>query len=170
VRAVAWSPDNTHLLTGGNDRTVRVWDAHTGEPIHQLTGHTNWVFAVAWSPDNTHLLTGGGDDTARIWQATDGQPTGFTISILPGSEVAVFDAVSDQLAGVTEGAWRWLGYNVIENGQLTRLPAESFGPLPPLTRATGSAKPESKSSRESPAPAGPEEMTDSLSSRHRPGT
>jgi hypothetical protein len=151
VAAVAWSPDGTHLLTS-DDHTVQVWDAHTGEPIHQLNGHTGGVAAVAWSPDGTRLLTGG-DHTARIWQATDGQPAGFTISILPGGEVAVFDAVSGQLAGVTEGAWRWLGYNVVENGQLTRLPAESFGPLPPLTRAAGSAKPESESFRESPAPA-----------------
>ncbi|MGH3854127.1 MAG: pentapeptide repeat-containing protein [Pseudonocardiaceae bacterium] len=132
VLSVAWSPDGTRLLTGGEDASVRVWDAVTGEPLHQLGGHTGRVLSVAWSPDGTRLLTGGEDATVRVWDAATGLPVGFRIVILPGREIAVFDAISDQLVGASAGAWRWLGYNVVEDGQLTRLPAESFGPLPPL--------------------------------------
>jgi hypothetical protein len=132
VWAVAWSPDGTRLLTGGGDDGVRVWDAATAEPLHQLTGHTGGVRAVAWSPDGTRLLTGGGDGTVRVWDATSGLPVGFTIATLPGAELAVFDAIADQLVRASAGAWRWLGWNVVEDGRLTRLPAESFGTLPPL--------------------------------------
>jgi hypothetical protein len=143
VRAVAWSPDGTRLLTGG-DGGARVWDAATAEPLHQLSGHTDWVRAVAWSPDGTRLLTGGDDGTVRVWDATSGLPAKFTIVTLPGSEIAVFDALAGQLVGASAGAWRWLGWNVIEDGRLTRLPAESFGTLPPLhpaARSTELARP-----------------------------
>ena len=140
VVAVAWSPDGTHLLTGSTDGTARIWDATTAEPLHHLTAHTSAVWAVAWSPDGTHLLTGSDDGTARIWDATSGLPVGFTIVTLPRGEIAIFDATADQLVGASAGAWRWLGWNVIEDGRLTRLPAESFGPLPPLHPTVRSAE------------------------------
>ncbi|MGW6931039.1 pentapeptide repeat-containing protein, partial [Lentzea sp. NPDC054927] len=85
VNAVAWSPDNTRILTGGNDRTVRIWDATTGQLLHQLTEHDDWVRAVAWSPDNTRILTGGDDNTARIWDAT----TGHQLHQLTGHDSSV---------------------------------------------------------------------------------
>ncbi|MDX3656896.1 pentapeptide repeat-containing protein, partial [Streptomyces sp. ID05-26A] len=74
VLSVAWSPDGTHILTGSDDGTTRIWNATTGQPIHELTEHTNWIHSVAWSPDGTHILTGSGDNTTRIWNATTGQP------------------------------------------------------------------------------------------------
>jgi WD40 repeat protein len=132
VWSVAYSPDGTHLLSGGGDTSVRVWDAATGEPVHHLTGHTGRVLSVAYSPDGTHLLSGGADASVRVWDAATGEPVGFTIVTLPGDELAVFDAVSTALAGASEGAWRWLGWNVVQDGRLTRLPAETYGSLPPL--------------------------------------
>jgi hypothetical protein len=42
----------------------------------------------------------------------------------------------DELVGASPGAWRWLGYTVVRDGMMTRLPAETFGPLPPLPGAT----------------------------------
>ncbi|MGH3938503.1 MAG: hypothetical protein ACRDTG_07675 [Pseudonocardiaceae bacterium] len=117
-----------------------MWDAATAEPLHQLTGHTIWVEAVAWSPDGTRLLTSSDDGTVGMWDAISGLPVGFTIVILPGGELAIFDAMADQLVRASAGAWRWLGWNVVEDGRLTRLPAESFGPLPPLYPAARPAE------------------------------
>lgn len=99
--------------------------------LHQLRGHTDWVWSVAWSSDSTRLLTAGDDATVRVWDAATGHPAEFAIVTLPRGELALFDAVSDKLIGASAGAWRWLGYNVIEDGLLTRVPAETFGPLPP---------------------------------------
>ena len=33
VRSVAFAPDGKTLVTGGADRALRLWDAHTGKPL-----------------------------------------------------------------------------------------------------------------------------------------
>ena len=71
--SVAYAPDGATLATGGDDGTVRIWDARTGQQQHQLTGHTGPVYAVAYAPDGATLATGGDDGTVRIWDARTGQ-------------------------------------------------------------------------------------------------
>ena len=84
--AVAYAPDGATLATGGDDGTVRIWDARTGQQQHQLTGHTGRVRSVAYAPDGATLATGGDDGTVRIWDARTGQQqhqlTGHTGPVL----------------------------------------------------------------------------------------
>jgi tetratricopeptide (TPR) repeat protein len=73
---VRFSPDGKTILTGGDVKTARLWDAATGQPIGRPLEHQGAVSAESFSPDGTTILTGSSDKTARLWDATTGQPVG----------------------------------------------------------------------------------------------
>jgi WD40 repeat protein len=70
VDRIAFSPNRPWLVTGGEAGSVRIWDAVTGAPLHELAGHTGDVYAVAFSPDGTCFASAGVDTTIRLWDAT----------------------------------------------------------------------------------------------------
>jgi WD40 repeat protein/DNA-binding SARP family transcriptional activator/class 3 adenylate cyclase len=72
ISGLVYSPDGERLVSRGGD-VATVWDAHTGEKLLRLEGHTGDVFGVAFSRDGTRLATGGADGTARIWDAETGE-------------------------------------------------------------------------------------------------
>jgi WD40 repeat protein len=50
-----------HIVSGSCDKTVRVWDAQTGQNvIDPLKGHDDSVTSVAFSPDGRHIVSGSG--------------------------------------------------------------------------------------------------------------
>jgi WD40 repeat protein len=54
---VAFSPDGKRLASACQDKTVRVWDAQTGQELLSLKGHTAKVNSVAYSPDGKRLAS-----------------------------------------------------------------------------------------------------------------
>jgi WD40 repeat protein/mono/diheme cytochrome c family protein len=69
VVCAVFSADGKQVLSGSDDRTLRLWDAKTGHEIHAYLGHENGVKSVAISPDGKQLLSGGSDATVRLWDA-----------------------------------------------------------------------------------------------------
>lgn len=72
INEIAWSPDGKFLASGSGDKTVRVWDAETGELHKLLEGHREFVGCVAWSPVGQKLASGDGDGSVRIWDVERG--------------------------------------------------------------------------------------------------
>jgi WD40 repeat protein len=73
VTALAYSPDGHHIASGGNDGTLRLWDAATGQSVCVMEGHEGSVNSVAFSPDSRHIASGDSGGTLRLWNATTGQ-------------------------------------------------------------------------------------------------
>ncbi|KZP17409.1 WD40 repeat-like protein, partial [Athelia psychrophila] len=75
VNSVAFSPDGTKIVSGSDDKTVRVWDAVTGQAaLPPLEGHEDWVMSVAFSPDGTEIVSRSSQGTVRLWDAITGKP------------------------------------------------------------------------------------------------
>lgn len=72
---VAVSPDGRLIATAGEDGTVRIRDADTGDWLHVLAAHPGAVAThVAFSSEGTELASAGSDRTVRIWDAGTGVP------------------------------------------------------------------------------------------------
>jgi WD40 repeat protein len=65
---IAFSPNGRLALSGGFDRTVRLWEVATGKQLLSLRGHEALVYGVAFSPDGQKALSGSFDTTVRLWR------------------------------------------------------------------------------------------------------
>jgi WD40 repeat protein len=73
VTCVAYSPDGKTLVSGSEDRTIRVWDVRSGQERSTLRGHTDGVTSVAFSPDGKTLASASKDRTVKLWDAQTGK-------------------------------------------------------------------------------------------------
>jgi len=71
INAVAFNPNGTRFVSGGDDSTVQVWDVSTGELLKSFIGHHGRVNAVAFSPDGSRIVSGGENRSLCVWDARD---------------------------------------------------------------------------------------------------
>ena len=78
ILGMALSPDGLRMLTVDADIVLRLWDAHSGQELRLLVGHTESISSVAFSPHGAQAISGGGryrghDFIVRLWTVDGGK-------------------------------------------------------------------------------------------------
>jgi WD40 repeat protein len=74
VHGIAFSPEGVSVASTGDDRAVRVWDAHGGRKIWEAGGLEGLGSCVTYSPDGQWLVEGRSDiDSVAVWDAKTGK-------------------------------------------------------------------------------------------------
>ncbi|MBD2182353.1 WD40 repeat domain-containing protein [Planktothrix sp. FACHB-1375] len=83
VLSVDISPDNQLIVTGSNDKTVKIWKLDG--TLLQTLKHTATVHRVAFSPDSRMIVSGSLDGSLKLW-GVDGK----LIKNIPAHQSAVW--------------------------------------------------------------------------------
>jgi WD40 repeat protein len=68
IRALSLSADSRTLVTGGDDKCVRVWDVYSAkEKTLPLRGHADGIQSVCMAPGGDLLASASDDMTVRLW-------------------------------------------------------------------------------------------------------
>jgi WD40 repeat protein len=78
-------PDQSQVAFGGPSRLVKIVSTKTGEVLHKIKKHTDWVTAVGYSPNGQMLASADRNGGISIWDPENAQEL-FT---LPGHKGAV---------------------------------------------------------------------------------
>jgi WD40 repeat protein len=73
VHTVAFSPDGKTLASGGEDRSIRIWEPATGREVRRINpAQERGVSSVAFSPDGKRLAASGWGAAVRLWDPATG--------------------------------------------------------------------------------------------------
>lgn len=66
--------DKPYLLSGSDDRTIKVWDYQTKACLQTLKGHSHNISAVCFHPRLPLVVSASEDGTVRLWHSTTYRP------------------------------------------------------------------------------------------------
>lgn len=73
VYSSMFTEDGKHVITGGHDGSVRIWNPQDGSQERIVGLHSNWVWSLAQKPGTTLVASASHDGSIRVWDYTNGQ-------------------------------------------------------------------------------------------------
>ena len=78
VTSCDWSPTGTEFVSGGWDRTLRIWqEGHGTHPEVYHTKRMQRVLATGFTADARFVLSGSDDGNVRVWKANASEKLGI---------------------------------------------------------------------------------------------
>jgi U3 small nucleolar RNA-associated protein 15 len=118
VHVARFAADQLHVLSGGDDGVVAVWDVTSGQQVSSMLGHSDYVRSAVCSPASEEVwATSGYDHICKLWDARQRR---CLLSVNHGApiESAAFFPSGSLL--VTAGGSDLCIWHVLQSGQLVQ--------------------------------------------------
>ncbi|KAL0024726.1 hypothetical protein WJX77_011758 [Trebouxia sp. C0004] len=146
VYCIAFDRVGRHIITGSDDRLVKIWSVQTALLLRSCRGHDGEVTDLAIHLDSTMVASSSNDTTIRCW-SLEGDKLGHPVSVLVGHQGPVtyvdFNRTIPNalLSSSFDGTCRiWDATNSAWPAKVMRA-CPLFGPMKGITRFGGTAGP-----------------------------
>ncbi|HOP47979.1 MAG TPA: DUF4062 domain-containing protein [Desulfobacteraceae bacterium] len=76
ITHISITADGKKAITGGVDRTIRMWDLENARCLKTFWDHPGEIMALAITPDGRVTITGSHDGVLRVWDSERGESKG----------------------------------------------------------------------------------------------
>ncbi|KAL3137809.1 hypothetical protein ABBQ38_005065 [Trebouxia sp. C0009 RCD-2024] len=146
VYCIAFDRAGRHIITGSDDRLVKIWSSQTALLLRSCRGHDGEVTDLALNMESSMVASSSNDQTIRCWSLKD-HNLGHPVSVLVGHQGPVtyvdFNRTVPNvlLSSSFDGTCRiWDATNSAWPAKVMRA-CPSFGPMKGITRFGGLSGP-----------------------------
>ena len=68
IRSLAIDPNGQYLVSGSEDKTIKIWHFESGQLRQTLSGHKQTVRTLAIHPHGQTIVSGSDDKTVKFWR------------------------------------------------------------------------------------------------------
>ena len=72
TRSCSFHPDGNTIVSGSNDKTMKIWSTATGQCLHTIDGHSRCVRSCSFSPDGNAIYSASHDGRIMMWTVATG--------------------------------------------------------------------------------------------------